>query len=57
MTPYKKKAAPAAAGTASNTTFDTRNHSIRASIRAAIERLALWGVAAWLTQRGELRHV
>lgn len=43
-------------------TSDSRNHSIRSRIKAAIVRLALWGLlppklAEWLIQRGGLRHV
>lgn len=43
-------------------TTDSRAYSIRTYIKAAIVRLALWGVlpvavAEWLIQRGRLRHV
>ena len=62
MTPNKKKAAPAGTGTASNTAHDSQNNTIRPRIKAAIVRLALWGLlpvklAEWLIQHGGLRHV
>lgn len=63
MTPDKKKAA-AGFGTrrAASKNQSGRNHSIRPRIKAAIVRLALWGLlpvrlAEWLIQRGGLRHV
>lgn len=63
MTPSNKKKAAAGFGTrAASKNPSGRNHSIRPFIKAAIVRLALWGVlpvklAEWLIQRGGLRHV
>lgn len=62
MTPNKKKAAAGFCSCAASKIQSGRNHSIRPRIRAAIERLALWGLlpvklAEWLIQRGGLRHV
>jgi hypothetical protein len=58
-----KKPAPEANREAGyDTAFDSRNHSpIRTRIRAVIVSLAVWGLisaglAAWLIQRGGLRH-
>jgi hypothetical protein len=57
----KKKAARAGTRTASSKR-STKNHSTLSRIKAAIVRLALWGVlpvsvAEWIIQRGGLRHV
>lgn len=62
MTPNKKKAATGFGTRATSKNTSGRNHSIRPRIKAAIVRLALWGVlpvklAEWLIQRGWLRHV
>lgn len=62
MTPKKKKAAPGFGTRAASNISCSRNHSIRPRIKAAIVRLALWGLlpvklAEWLIQRGGLRHV
>lgn len=62
MTPNKKKAAAGFGTRAASKNPSGRNHSIRPRIKAAIVRLALWGVlpvavAEWLIQRGGLRHV
>jgi len=57
----KKKAARAGTRTASDTAFDSLNHTpIHSRIKAAIVRLALWGLipaslATWLIQRGGLK--
>lgn len=57
----KKKAARAGTRTAFDTAFDSRNHTpIHSIIKAAIVRLAAWGVipanlATWLIQRGGLK--
>lgn len=62
MTPNKKKAAAGFGTRAASKNQCSRNHSIRHRIKAAIMRLALWGLlpvklAEWLIQRGGLRHV
>lgn len=62
MTPNKKKAAVGFGTLAASKKLSGRNHNIRPHIKAAIVRLALWGVlpfklAEWLIQRGGLRHV
>ncbi len=58
----KEKAAPAGAGTASNTESTRNNYNIRPRVKAAIVRLALWGVlpvkfAEWLIHLGGLKNV
>lgn len=62
MTPKKKKAAAGFGTRAASKNSSRRNHSILSCIKAAIVRLALWGLlpvrlAEWLIQRGGLRHV
>jgi len=62
MTPNKKKAVAGFGTRAASKKLSGRNHSIRPRIKAAIVRLALWGLlpvnlAEWLIQLGGLRHV
>jgi hypothetical protein len=62
MTPNKKKAAAGFGTRAASKNLSGRNHTIRPRIKAAIVRLALWGLlqvklAGWLIQHGGLRHV
>lgn len=60
MMTMKKPAPEANRETGYDTAFDSRNHTlIRTRLKAAIVRLALWGLisvgfATWLIQRGGL---